>query len=248
MFYFKEIYFRVFYCVIGFFILFFINYYSTNSFFLLLSLKNECNQNLNFEMTFIINSPYQFLKMTVYFCFFLTFFAILPFVCWTILNFLNTGFTKAEKKLIYKTTFRILGSFYIFNYVSFTYIFPYFWSFYEVLDVSTYQILTFNVEHESNLFDYFLALHDFLRISNFIFLANLLILKIVFTFHLTYRVKIAYFCIFAFFNFLIFGFSTLNTLSLLSLYFTLFVAKKMLFLQSILKHVINRRKFNSVYL
>jgi hypothetical protein len=35
---------------------------------------------------------------------------------------------------------------------------------------------------------------------------------------------------------------------LLSLYFTLFVAKKMLFLQSILKHVINRRKFNSVYL
>lgn len=172
MFYFKEVFFRIFFIFFSFFLLIFLFF---NYFELLFWLLNLYFIFSNFQKNkyFIFTHPLEIFNVSINLILFFSFFFIIPFIIWSIFDFFKTALYKKEY-VYFKIQLNYVFKYFVFiNIISLLFILPTFWLFLNSLNDNILNNILINMELRIEYYLNFL-LYYFI-ISNIFFIILLLI-------------------------------------------------------------------------
>jgi hypothetical protein len=187
MFYFKEIFFRVFYLILCLFFSFILLYCLQEHLFALFFLKIT---TFAFETSFVLSSPSELVEINFFFPLSISFIFLYPLVLWNFYFFIKTSLTANENINIKVALYVYIIYYFIFNIFLCLSILPLFWCFFEYFKYEVLKISTINIEYEPNLLSYTYNLFALLKWANicffFVFFSN----EISKYFSLTWYLKI----------------------------------------------------------
>ena len=181
MFYFNEIIYRFIYLLILFIAIFFITFNYKEEFLLIFILStiklNNYNNYIITEISFICNTPEQFLNVTIGCCLSISFFFLIPFLFFHINDFFSSIFNIKIKKLFLKEIILMTILFYLLNFLSLTIILPFLWLLIEFINQNVILSSSLNIEYEPNLIYFIFFILKYNLFFNFLILILLFIIK-----------------------------------------------------------------------
>lgn len=180
MFYLNELFLRLKFFSFSFFLVVFLSYSYKNSLLLIFSfsLLKSSSSDLIVLNNLIYTHPIELVKIQMFAALLLSFFLILPYFFWLVLDFFRSSLTK----LYYFRCVAFLQHFFcylfIFNFLSFVYFLPVLWNFFQKFNI-TNDITPLNFFFELRVQEYFNFVLDFL------YFVNIFIFIFIFLFSLT---------------------------------------------------------------
>ena len=168
MFYIREILLRIIYilCLFCLLIVIFYNYKHLLVIFVTIPLTSLNENEINH---LIYTNPIEILNFYFILIFGFSFFFLLPFIVWQILDFLRPSLTLFEYYLYRNKFILIILFFILLNFLSIYIFIPYAWDFYNDFNDTSKTIRTLNIYLELRVEDYFKFLSEYLLLVNTLF-------------------------------------------------------------------------------
>jgi Sec-independent protein secretion pathway component TatC len=169
MFYIKELFFRLKFCLFSFSITLFLCYLYKNVLLTILSFSlvtdsfNESNSVFN---NFIYTHPIELLKINLYSALIISFVFIFLYIIWHIIDFLKSSLSLEENNNLVKLSLKLIFFIFIFNFFSFFILLPSIWKFFHQFGVNESINTPLNFFLELKIEEYFYFVLDFLYLIN----------------------------------------------------------------------------------
>lgn len=184
MFYFKELFIRFQYFLFSFLITLLIVYYYKRILFILLTLSlidsSSYLDSFNQHSNFIYTSPTELLTIHLLSILSISFIVQTPYFFWHLLDFMKSSLIQYEFRKLVKVLISLFLTFVFFNFLTFNFVFPKLWAFFQKFNILVNQSENLNFSLELTVQDYFIFVLDFLYFVNlFVIIFYLLLLLIL---------------------------------------------------------------------
>jgi len=180
MFYLNELFLRLKFFSFSFFLVVLFSYSYKNSLLLIFSfsLLKSASADLTTLNNLIYTHPIELVKIQMLSAFLLSFFLILPYFFWMLLDFFRSSLTKLYYFRFISFLRQFLSCLFVFNFLSFIYFLPVLWNFFQKCNITGDTLRPLNFFFELRVQEYFNFVLDFIYFVNifsfiFIFLFGL---------------------------------------------------------------------------